>query len=94
MQRRCRRLSYEDKDGLRYLVNATVGPSAGIGDRSQEVDATETAPDGALFTTQTTFIGVGDALIAVTETGATGAPVSRASLPLARIAAALRSAGY
>jgi hypothetical protein len=30
----------------------------------------------------------------VTETGPAGAPVNRAALPLAAIAAALRSAGY
>jgi hypothetical protein len=94
IQHRCRRFSYQDKDGQRYLVNATVGASAGIGDRSLEVNATETAADGAVFTTQTTFIEVGDALMVATETGSVNAPFDRAALPLAAIAAALRSAGY
>jgi hypothetical protein len=94
IQRRCRRFSYQDKDGLRYLVNAAIGPSAGIGDRSLEVNATETAADGAVFTTQTTLIEVGDALVFATETGSVGAPVNRAALSLAAIVASLRSAGY
>jgi hypothetical protein len=94
VQRRCHRFSYRDNDGQRYLVNATVGPSAGIGDRSLEVNATETAADGAVFITQTTFIEVGDALVVATETGSVGAPVNRVALPLAAIAASLRSAGY
>jgi hypothetical protein len=94
LQRRCRHFSYLDKDGLPYVVSATVGPSAGIGDHSQEADAIETASDGTVFTTRTTFIGVGDALVVATGTGFPGAPVNRAGLPLAAIAAALRSAGY
>lgn len=53
-----------------------------------------TAPDGAVFTSQTTYIIVGDAVATVTETGPAGAPVKRAVLPLAAIVAALRSAGY
>jgi hypothetical protein len=94
LQRRCRHFGYLDRDGLRYVVSATVGASAGIGDHSQEVNATETAPDGAVFTTRSTFIDVGDALVAATETGSPGAPLNRAALPLTTITAALRSAGY
>jgi hypothetical protein len=93
VQRRCRHFSYQDVDGLHYLVNATLGPSAGIGDRSLEIDATETSADGTVFTTQSTFIQVGDALVTANETGSLGAPVNRTALPLARIAASLRSAG-
>ena len=94
LQGRCRDFSYVDKNGVRYAVSATVGPSAGIGDHSQEVDATETAPSGTVFITQTTYVDVGDVLVVATETGAASAPVNRAPLPLAAIAAALRSAGY
>jgi hypothetical protein len=94
LQRRCRNFSYLDKDGVRYTVTATVGSSAGIGDRSAQVDATEVAPGGAVYTTQVTYVDVGDALLAATETGAASAPVNRAALPLAAIAAGLRSAGY
>jgi hypothetical protein len=94
LQRRCLHFSYLDKDGVRYVVSARIGPSAGIGDHSQEVDATETAPDGTVFATEATFINVGDTLVSVTETGPVSAPVNRAALPLTAIAAALRSAGY
>jgi hypothetical protein len=94
LQRRCLHFSYLDKDGVRYAVSARIRPSAGIGDHSQEADATETAPDGTVFTTQTTFVDVGDALVSVTETGPASAPVNRAALPLAAIVAGLRSAGY
>lgn len=79
---------------MHYVVSVRVGPSAGIGDKSQEVEATEAAPDGTVFTTQSTLVDVGDATVAVTETGPVGAPVNRAALPLAAIVAALRSAGY
>lgn len=94
LRNRCRHFTYLDKDGLRYVVSATIMPSAGIGDQSLEFDATETAPDGAVFITQTTLIEVGDAMVAATETGSANAAVSRAALHLAAIAAALRSAGY
>jgi hypothetical protein len=94
LQRRCPHFSYLDKNGTRYVVSARVGQSAGIGDHSQEVDATETAPDGTVFTTQTTFVSVGNALVVATETGSPGAPVSRAAVPLPAIVAGLRSAGY
>ena len=94
LQRRCLHFSYLDKDGVRYAVSARLGPSAGAGDHSQEVDATETAPDGTIFTTQTTYVDVGDALVAATETGSADATVSRATVPLAAIVAGLRSAGY
>jgi hypothetical protein len=94
IQRRCSHFTYVDKDDLLYAVSAAVGPSAGIGDRSAEVNATLTALDGAVFTSQTTYIVVGDAMATVTETGPAGAPVNRAVLPLAAIVAALRSAGY
>jgi len=94
LQRRCPHFSYLDKDGVRYVVSARVGQSAGIGDHSQEVDATETAPDGTVFTTQTTFVSVGNALVVATETGSPDAPVSRAPVPLPAIVAGLRSAGY
>jgi hypothetical protein len=93
VQRRCRHFSYRDVDGQRYVVSATVGPSAGIGDRSREIDATETSADGTVFQTQTTFIQVSDALLTANETGIRGAPVDRTALPLAAIAASLRSAG-
>jgi hypothetical protein len=93
IQRRCRHFSYLDTDGLRYVVNATVGPSAGIGDHSQEIDATETSPTGTVWRTQTTFVQVGDGFVIATETGPVGAPLDRAALPLARIASSLRSAG-
>ncbi len=59
---------------MRYVVSARIGPSAGTGDHSLEVDATETAPNGPAFTTQTTFGDVGDALLVATETGPAGAP--------------------
>lgn len=94
VQRRCRRFIYLDKDGQRFIVNAAIGPSPGIGDRSLDVNATETAADGAVFTTQTTFVEVGDAVVSISETGSVGAPVNRAALPLAAIIASLRSAGY
>jgi hypothetical protein len=94
LQRRCLHFSYLDKDGVRYVVSARIGPSAGIGDHSQEVDATETAPEGAVFTTQTTFVSVGDALVVANETGSPDAPVSRAAVPLTAIVDGLRSAGY
>lgn len=94
LERRCLHFSYQDKDGLRYTVDAKLGSATGIGDKSQEFDAADTAPDGARFTTQVTFIQVGDAMVSATETGATSAPVSRDALPLAAIVDALRSAGY
>lgn len=94
VQRRCRRFIYLDKDGLRYIVNAAIGPSARIGDRSIDVNAVETAANGTNFTTQTTLIEVGDALMTVNETGSARAPVSRSALPLAAIVNALRSAGF
>jgi hypothetical protein len=75
-------------------VDAKLGPAAGVGDQSQEFDAIDTAPDGARFATQVTFIRVGDAMVSATETGATSAPVSRDNIPLAAIVDALRSAGY
>jgi hypothetical protein len=92
--RRCTHFTYRDKDGLRYVVRATTRATAGIGDHSLAFNATETAPDGTVFITQTTFVDVGDAMVMATETGSAAAPVSRAALPLAAIAAALRSAGY
>lgn len=92
IQRRCHHFGYLDADGLHYVVNATVGPSTGIGDRSREIDATETSRAGTVFRTQTTFIQVGDALVIATETGPARAPLDRTALPLARIAASLRSA--
>ena len=94
LERRCLHFSYQDKDGLRYTVDGKLGPSARIGDQSQEYDATDIAPDGTRFTTQVTFILVGDAMVSVTETGATTAPVSRDTVPLASIVTALRAAGY
>lgn len=94
VQRRCRRFSYMDKNGLRYTVKAAILPSRRMGDRSLDVDATETAPDGAPFTTETTFVEVGDVLVAVNETGAAGALVNRDTLTLPHIVAGLRSAGY
>lgn len=92
-QHGCSHFSYQDQDGVRYVVNQKDGPSPGIGDQSQAVDATETAPSGAVFTTQYTFIEAGDALVTATETGAANVPVDRAALPLAKIVAALRAAG-
>ena len=91
--RRCTHFTYLDKDGLRYVVRATTRPTR-IGDHSLAFNATETAPDGTVFITQTTFIDVGDAMVMATETGSANAPVSRAPLPLVPIAAALRAAGY
>ena len=93
LERRCLHFSYQDKNGLRYSVDAKL-PASRIGDQSQEFDGTDTAPDGARFTTQVTFIQVGDAMVSVTETGAASAPVSRAAVPLTAIVDALRSAGY
>lgn len=49
--------------------------------QSQEFDATDTAPDGARFTTQVTFIRVGDAMVSATEIGTTSAHVSRDTIP-------------
>lgn len=94
LERRCLHFSYQDKDGLRYTVDAKLGSSTVIGDQSQEFDATDTAPDGARFTTQVTFIRVGDAMVSATEIGTTSAHVSRDTIPLAAIVVALRSAGY
>jgi hypothetical protein len=94
LHRRCLHFSYLDRDGLHYAVDASIVPLTGIGDRSQGFDAVETAPNGAVFTTQTTVIEVGDALVSVTETGPANGQVDRAALPLAAIAAGLRSAGY
>jgi hypothetical protein len=94
LERRCLHFSYQDKDGLRYTVDAKLGPSARVGDQSQEFDAIDTAPDGARFTTEVTFIQVGDAMVSATETGATSAPVSRDNIALAAIVDALRAAGY
>jgi hypothetical protein len=93
VQRRCRHFTYQDVDGQRYVVNAAVGPSAGIGDRSEEIDATETSADGTVFPTQSTFIQVSDAFVTANETGMPGVPVDRTALPLAAIAASLSSAG-
>jgi hypothetical protein len=94
LHRRCLHFSYLDKDGLHYAVNATIVPLPGIGDRAEGFDATETAPDGSVFVTQSTVVEVGDALVSATETGPADAPVNRAALSLAAIAAGLRSAGY
>jgi hypothetical protein len=93
VQRRCSHFTYQDVNGQHYLVSAVVGPSAGIGDRSQEINATETSAGGTVFRTETTFILVSDAMVTANETGIRGVPVDRAPLPLAAIVASLRSAG-
>jgi hypothetical protein len=94
VERRCRNFAYKDKDGLPYAVSNTIGPPLGLGDQSGVINQTLTGPNADSYTTQTTFIQVGDAVITVTETGPKGSPVNRAALPLAAIVAALRSAGY
>jgi hypothetical protein len=92
LARRCRQYSTLSK-GVRYDFSVRIGPSAGIGDQSQEIDYTETA-DGTVFKSQGTYIDVGDAMVSVQEGGAADAPLNRAAMPFAAIVAALRAAGY
>jgi hypothetical protein len=94
VERRCLDFSYKDQNGLSYTVRDTLGSSAGLGDQSGEDNSVLTAADGTEFTSQGTIIQVGDALITVNETSEQDAPLNRVALPLARIVAALRSAGY
>jgi hypothetical protein len=94
VERRCLDFSYKDQNGLSYTVRDMLGSSAGLGDQSGEDNSVLTAADGTEFTSQGTIIQVGDALITGNETSEQDAPLNRVALPLARIVAALRSAGY
>lgn len=92
--RRCHLFTYQDRDGQSYVVHAALRPSPGIGNATAEDNATETSTDGSRFTTQTTYVNVGDAMVMVNETGPVSAHVNRGVLPLAAIVAKLRAAGY
>lgn len=93
LRNRCTRFTYRDADGLRYRVDITPASSAGLGDRSQTYDATETA-GGQVYPTEITFIQVGDATIGVNQTGPAAAAPVRVVPPLAKLIATLRAAGY
>jgi hypothetical protein len=94
LHNRCTHFTYRDaSDHLWYQVAIKPGSSAGLGDRSQTYDATETA-SGQVFPTEITVIQVGDATIGFNQTGPAGSPPVRVVPPLGRLIAALRAAGY
>jgi hypothetical protein len=91
---RCTHFTYKDaSDHLRYQVDVKPASSAGLGDRSQTYDATETR-DGEVFPSEVTFIQLGDATIGINQTGPAGSPPARIVPPLTTVIAALRTAGY
>lgn len=94
LHHRCPHFTYQDaSDRLRYQVNVKPASPAGLGDRSQTYDATETA-NGEVFPTEVTFIQVGDASIGINQTGPAGSPPTRIVPPLTTLITALRAAGY
>ena len=93
LHNRCAHFTYRDADGVRYRADLRPASPAGLGDRSQTYDATETA-SGETFPTEVTFIQVGDATIGINQTGPAASPPVRVVPPLARLIAALRAAGY
>jgi hypothetical protein len=94
LHHRCAHFTYQDaSDRLWYQVDVKPASPAGIGDRSQTYDATETA-DGEAFPTEVTFIQVGDASIGINQTGPAGSPPTRIVPPLTTLIAALRAARY
>ena len=93
LHNRCTHFTYRDADNLRYRVDIKPASPAGLGDRSQTYDATETAGD-QVFPTEVTFIHVGDATIGINRTGPAASPPVRVVPPLARLIATLRGAGY
>ena len=93
LHNRCTHFTYQDADGLRYLVDIKPASPAGLGDRSMTYGATETA-DGDVFPTEVTFIQLGDATIGINQTGPAASPPVRIVPPLARLITALRAAGY
>ncbi len=94
LHRRCAHFTYQDaRDRLRYQVDVKPASPAGLGDRSQTYDATETA-NGEVFPTEVTFIQVGDASISINQTGPAGSPPTRIVPPLTTLIASLRAAGY
>ena len=93
LHNRCTHFTYRDADNLRYRVDIKPASPAGLGDRSQTYDATETA-GGQVFPTEVTFIHVGDATIGINRTGPAASPPVRVVPPLARLIATLRGAGY
>ena len=98
LHNRCTHFTYRDADNLRYRVDIKPASPAGLGDRSQTYDATETdateTAGGQVFPTEVTFIQVGDATVGINQTGPAASPPVRVVPPLARLIAALRAAGY
>lgn len=91
---RCTHFSYQDASNHSwYQVDVRPASPAGLGDRSETYDATETA-DGEVFPTEVTFIQVGDAYIGITQTGPAGAQPTRILPPLTPLITALRGAGF
>jgi hypothetical protein len=91
---RCAHFTYRDaSDHLRYRVDVEPASPAGVGDRSETYDATESA-GGEVFPTEVTFIEIGDASIGINQTGPAGSPSTRVMPPLTALIAALRAAGY
>lgn len=93
LHNRCAHFTYRDADGLRYRVDIKPASPAGLGDRSQTYDATETA-GSQVYPTEVTFIQVGDASIGINQTGPAASPPVRVVPPLTRLIATLRAAGY
>jgi hypothetical protein len=91
---RCTHFTYQDaSDRLWYQVYLKPASPAGLGDRSQAYDASETG-DGEVFPSEVTFIQVGDASIGIDQTSPAGSPPTRIVPPLTTLITALHEAGY